>query len=618
MVISYDKLILTFEGVRAVERFIQELDKRLEQLVEEVIEMEGEFELFKPGGELAKDRAFTLWCLQHLPESANTDVHDLLDAIVDGGDDKGIDAIYVPDKGQKLLVLQSKRYRNCRGKGVSKNELIKVFNGVRWLLEGDLSKVSNVQFRAKAEEFREAFQSFEYDGVKVVFATTAGHSASPDVLIEIEQWRKRFNESGNHFEVEILTLDDVRQLYLSQVHQPFKLKVEIDLIGKPYIYDEKAGARALVGTIKGTDLARLFEEHRHKILAANIRNYLGNVKINKGIQATAGNPDEATNFWFYNNGVTFVCDEFSFRSLEDARIKLDNAQIINGAQTVTSLWRLWKQDSDASGLSKVHVLVKIIEKKGDIDFRRKVTLYANSQNAVRASDFAGIDTVPIDLKQRLLKLGYYLETRRGDYRAEKEDLEKQGVKIYKYVTFKYAAQALAVCFEQMPAIAKSQTSKLFLVEEEGGYYSKIFWPSIDPYHVIVAVAMLEKATNLRKQLSSGRADELELWLPEGYSMPPMWLPHGDYFLAALFFHKFFDRSRIGDLEYLKRFKDLVEKDSTGRFREAYISLLAWVDEKVKTHEKEYGFSYPKFFKSQSEYRKLQNELRPDYASLEES
>lgn len=601
-----------------MERFMQELDKRLEQLIEEVTKMEKSVDLFEPGGELAKDRAFTLWCLQHLPESANTDVRDLLDAIVDGGDDKGIDAIFVPDKGQKLLVLQSKRYRTHKGKGISKTELIKVFSGIQWLLEGDLSKVRNLQFRAKAEEFRDAFQSFEYDGVKVVFATTAGHNVSPDVQDEIDQWSKKFSESGNHFDIEILTLNDIKQLYLSQIHQPFKLKVEIDLIGKPYIYDENAGARALVGTIKGTDLARLFDEHKHKILAANIRNYLGNVKINKGIQATASNPDEATNFWFYNNGVTFVCDEFSFRSLEDARIKLDNAQIINGAQTVTSLWQLWSQDSSALGLSKAHVLVKVIEKKGDIDFRRKVTLYANSQNAVRTYDFAGTDTVPIDLKQKLLKMKCYLETRRGDYKAEKEELLKQGINIQKYITFKYAAQALATCFEQIPAIAKSQTSKLFLIEEEGGYYNKIIWPSIDPMHVSVAVTILEKVNAIRKLLGRGSIEEYEMWLPQGYTMPPMWLPHGDFFLAALFFYKFFDRSRINDLGYLSKFKNMVDSDTAGRFREAYISLLAWVDEKVKAHEKEYGFSYPKYFKSQLEYRKLQEELQPDYAILKEN
>ena len=599
-----------------MEQFKQTLDKRLEQLLEEVPEVRGEHDLSKAQArEFAKDRAFVLWCLQYLPECSNADLRDLLDSIVDGGDEKGIDAVYVPEKGQRLLVLQAKRYRSPKRKGVSKNELIKLLNGVGWLLEGDLSKVENAQFRARAEDFREAFQSFEYEGVKVVFACTARRGVAREARDEIEHWCRRFGESGNRFEVEVLVLEDLKRLYISQVHQPFRLKVEIDLVGKPYVYEAR-GARALVGTVRGLDLARLFDEHRHRILAANIRNYLGNVKINKGIRATASDPSEAENFWFYNNGVTFVCDEFSFRSLEDARVKLENAQVINGAQTITSLWQIWRKDKDNEGLRRAQVLVKIIEKEGDIDFRRRVTLFANSQNAVRPYDLVGTDTIQIELKRKLLQEGYYYETRRGDYRAEREELKEKGVEIKDVFSLKFAAQALATCFEQIPAIAKSQTSKLFLTEEEGGHYDKLFWPAIDPLHVLVSVAVLKKVSAIRKLLSSSAVEAGE-WLPEGYAEPPIWLPHADYSLAALFFHRCFDQSRRDDLGYLRWFRNLVETDEAGSFRETYKYLVGWIDKRVKTREGEYGFSYPKFFKNQSEYNGLRKEMSTACSSPEQ-
>jgi len=600
-----------------VKQFIEVLNKRLEELLEEVTELRGAHDLSnEKSREAAKDQAFVLWCLQHLPECSNADLDDLLDSIVDGEDDKGIDAIYIPERGQKLLILQAKRYRTPEKRGVGKNEVGRLFSGVEWLLKGDLSKIKNHQFRAKAEEFREAFFNFEYDGVKLVFASTALHGPSREASDEIDLWSRKFEESGNRFEIEILTLSDLQQLHASRVHQTFQPRAEIDLVGNPHTYTA-SGARALVGTVRGIDLAELFNEHRHKILSANIRNYLGNVKINKGIQATASNPTEAEHFWFYNNGVTFVCDEYNFRSLDDTVVRLENAQIINGAQTVTSLWKIWRGDNASDALSQVRVPVKIIEKKGDVIFRQRVTLFANSQNAVRPYDLVGTDTIQIELKEKLLRMGYYFETRRGDYKAEREELQEKGVEIKGVFSLKYAAQALATCFEQIPAVAKSQTSKLFVDSNAGGYYDKLFWPAIDPLHILVSVATLEKVSSTRKLIGSGE-EEAESWLPEGYTTPPMWLPHGDYFLAALFFHKFFDRSRIRDREYLNRFKDIVETDSTGRFREAYISLLVWVDEKVKTHEKEYGFSYPKYFKNQTEYRKLRNELRTDYASMEES
>ena len=67
-----------------MEQFKQTLDKRLEQLLEEVPEVRGEHDLSKAQTvEFAKDRAFVLWCLQHLPECSNADLGDLLDSILE-------------------------------------------------------------------------------------------------------------------------------------------------------------------------------------------------------------------------------------------------------------------------------------------------------------------------------------------------------------------------------------------------------------------------------------------------------------------------------------------------------------------------------------------------------
>ena len=349
---------------------------------------------------------------------------------MDGAEEKGIDAVYVPEKGKKILVLQVKRRRNPQGTGIRKNDLVQLFNGVEWLLDGDLSRIrENLNFRARAEEFREAYQSFEYEGVKVVLAATVEHGLGREAQDEIDAARARFDRRGTRLDVEVLTVEDLRQLFISQVHQPFSLTIALQLLGQPYVYEGKdQAARALVGTVKGVDLAKLYDEHRHRILAANIRNSLGNVKINKGIRATAGDPAEARNFWFYNNGITFICDEFGFRSLTDTAIKLENAQIINGAQTISSLWRVWRDSkTDQAALEDVDVIVRIIEREGDVDFRRRVTLCANSQNAVYYSDLVGTDTIQLELKRRLLEAGYYYEIRRGDYRAERDDLTKRGM-----------------------------------------------------------------------------------------------------------------------------------------------------------------------------------------------
>jgi len=597
-----------------ITNFMQMLDKQLQELLDKYPQLYGSHDPTNPNSlGPAKDTAFVAWCLLHLPDYLDIEVQEAIDAIVDGAEEKGIDAIYIPEKGKKLLVMQTKRRRDPKKAGIRKNDLVQLFNGVEWLLDGDLARIQNARFRAKAEEFREAYQSFDYEGVKIVLAATVEHGLSREAQDEIDLALARLRSRGPRFDIETMTVEDLRQLFIGQVHQPFSLTINLKLQGQPYIY-EGGSARALVGTVKGVDLARLYDEHRHRVLAANIRSFLGNVKINKGIQATARDPEEAQNFWFYNNGVTFVCDEFSFRSLTDTTVKLENAQIINGAQTISSLWRVWRESQvSQTPMQNVDVVIRIIEKKGDIDFRRKVTLFTNSQNAVLQSDLVGTDTIQIELKRRLLDMGYYYEIRRGDYRAEREELQNRGVSVQDTFTLKLAAQALATFFEQIPAIAKSRTSKLFLSQEDGGYYDKLFTPQTEPLHLVLAVTTLRRVGEIRQLITGKREGSIQDavgWLPEGYDNPPVWLPHSDYFLAALVACRCFNPAYRYDLDYLMQFTGWIK--SGGSLKEVYKDLIKEIDGVVRGREEEYGYSHPKFFKSQSEYNSLRQEINVDY------
>jgi hypothetical protein len=603
-----------------VKNFMQMLDKQLHELLEKHLALYGNHDpQHRPKAqEFAKDKAFIAWCLLHLPDYPDMEIQEALEAIVDGAGEKGIDAIYVPERGKRLLVMQTKRRRDPKGAGVKKNDLVLLFNGVEWLLDGDLANIQNVGLKARAEEFRDAYQSFDYEGVKIVYATTAEHGLSREAQDEIDAALARFRKRGTRFDIEILTLENLRQMFISQVHQPFSLTINLKLKGQPYIY-EGTSARALIGTVAGVELAQLYDEHQHRVLAANIRSFLGNVKINNGIQATAGDPTEASNFWFYNNGVTFVCDEFGFRSLTDTTVKLENAQIINGAQTISSLWRVWRESQASQApIHDVDVIIRIIERRGDIDFRRKVTLFTNSQNAVLQSDLVGTDTIQIELKRRLLDMGYYYEIRRGDYRAERVELEKKGLFIQDVFTLKLAAQALAAFFEQIPAIAKSQTSKLFLSQEDGGYYDRLFEPKTEPLHLALAVTTLRRIGEIRKLISGKKVEipdsDVKAWLPEGYNNLPVWLPHADYFLAALIAYRFFNPNFRYDLEYLKQFKEWVESGEES-FKEDYAYLIERIGEVVRGKEQEYGYSHPKFFKSQSEYYGLCKKVGVNYRTF---
>jgi hypothetical protein len=87
----------------------------------------------------------------------------------------------------------------------------------------------------------------------------------------------------------------------------------------------------------------------------------------------------------------------SYRGAREAkRVRLRNAQIVNGCQTATSLY-----EAQLLGRLKpeTEVLVRIIERP-DPGFVERVTRSTNSQNSVKPADLVGSDAVQLDLAQR--------------------------------------------------------------------------------------------------------------------------------------------------------------------------------------------------------------------------
>ena len=106
--------------------------------------------------------------------------------------------------------------------------------------------------------------------------------------------------------------------------------------------------------MRGDELGKLVRQAKLRLFALNIRGYLGNTAINRGMRDTLAK--EPQYFRYFNNGVTFVCD--GARREEQAGSKLlavTNPQIINGQQTTRTLHGAGTMSTNAS------VLVRVIE-----------------------------------------------------------------------------------------------------------------------------------------------------------------------------------------------------------------------------------------------------------------
>jgi hypothetical protein len=365
--------------------------------------------------------------------------------------------------------------------------------------------------------------------------------------------------------------------------------------------------RALIGSVSGRTIADLFDKHGNAILEANVRNYLGNVAINRQIERTASDHSQASRFWFYNIGICIVCSQYSFRSqAETSKVRLVNAQIVNGCQTVHSLWHAYKSGTLCED---VEVLVRIIEQP-DPEFVPLVTRFNNSQNAVRSADLVGRDPVQMRLKEELEILGYYYETRRGDWKQYFTDRDER-IAMFgpqygdRVIRLKDAAQACAAFYLQQPVIAKNNTSLLTTHIDEEGLYEAVFDAEISAERVVVAVELMRKITAKRLTI-------METGNPANLAPYTDWLAHADFFILALFARQFLEPGLLLSNESMIAFMNAVNKE----FDSLFSSLVEKIGQLVEKRDKEPGYSHPKFFKTEASWNAIQKALGdPTYINL---
>ena len=154
-------------------------------------------------------------------------------------------------------------------------------------------------------------------------------------------------------------------------------------------------------------------------------------------------------------------------------------------------------------------------------------------------------------------------------------------------------------FLQKPGIAKKDTSRLFLASTDGGLYDSLFTADTMPEQVIAAYRTMEAVERERKRREAEA-------LADGAQIPS-WIPHSDHFMAGLLFAQAFNERRTTDPTICSSLQTGCRREVTRNSRRRYKQIMGIVNRVVKAAEKQYGYSHPRFFKTQPEY---DNKLKP--------
>lgn len=327
-------------------------------------------------------RSFAAYSLQML---AGASVETAAMAVVDGRDDNGIDAIYFDKKEKILWLVQSKWIKSGQGEPET-GDTNKFKTGVVDLIDFELSRF-NTKVQAKQQEIEEALNDFEVK-INIVLAYTGTDSFSTHNQRIIDDMLELVNDSSEIASFERFTLSQAHKSLAGIIEgQPIKAEIAIENWGKveiPY--------KAIYGSVNGSSFAQLWSQYRSRLFSENIREFLGKSSVNDEIKNTITN--EPDNFFYYNNGVTILCQNFTKKPIvvgrDTGQFEINDLKIVNGAQTVGSIGSVYEQNPEA--VESISVFVKIISLENcESDFANNVTQKTNTQNKIEKRDFVSLD-----------------------------------------------------------------------------------------------------------------------------------------------------------------------------------------------------------------------------------
>lgn len=381
-------------------------------------------ENYKYISNIEKDEwAFNYWVLyklfyedEELVEEKIVDYHDL-----------GIDAYEIYEDTKDIFLIQNKYYGETTGITAEyvKND---------FLLRA-ITALENGTYK-KSDELQGAFSKYKDSADFTVhlqlFVTNNIHNKEADDYV------KKFNISHPKYIAKIFYLDDIEERYYGETQQIKKnISVKVESVNKGTILNINTEGYKLENVIDAryvltpvVSVYRLYRDSIEKgypIFDKNIREYLGNKGVNKSIYRTLLDEEDRKNFFYYNNGITVICDKMTKIVTQpsdynmNAVFTIDNPQIVNGCQTVNSIYEALK-NIDPNKLEKefkdTFVMLKILEidrdDNADSKLYKDIVKYTNSQNSIDEKTFVANTDTFIRLQNEFEAKGFLLLIKQSD------------------------------------------------------------------------------------------------------------------------------------------------------------------------------------------------------------
>ncbi len=378
------------------------------------------------------------------------------DFLVDGVSDGGVDAILIDPNNRDssdLVLIQSKYYQNISFDDVQ-SALLKLITFYKNMEQGRYETVNSVVQRRFISLNAEVGEESK---IHFVFYTSA-----PKNSIRKDRLEKLIKDNfrdPSRFDLSLyFDKDIIEEIKESESRRPSveRGQLMIDDTDNVLWYDDDA----VIVNISAFSLKSLYAEHNNNLLSQNLRYFVKKADLDGEINLSIrDNPEK---FWFKNNGLTIVCDDFD---VDGKLVKLQNFSIVNGGQTtyLISKSEYINKDTDLFLPCKiVRTLGETVDER--FNFSLEIAKATNSQKAIKTIDLKSNSPEQIRFVNAMREVGVFYQTKRGESIPREYSLDYQNSDLADV-----GKLCLAGIF-QMPAASRNKPSTLYLEP----YYNVIF------------------------------------------------------------------------------------------------------------------------------------------------
>lgn len=380
--------------------------------------------------------AFNYWILNYL---YHVDIDDIKSSVTEFND-KGIDCFVHYEDTKELYIIQNVYYKDSSN---LKRDTISDFlvTPLHSLLQNTYKRSAKLQ-----NLFNEIKEDNEYTIFLYLYTTKKRNSISNDILSLFEKVPFEYKFS---VETKLIDIDEIKNIYYgNRFDNDISFDYDIQISKKDLIdqtaaqHDRENNVDTAYVAVNVYEIYKMLEESNnigYNLFDKNIREYLGITgkrgKTNKDIKKTLLDPVERNRFFYYNNGITMICDDFhSYQKNKRTTLSVSHPQIVNGCQTVNTIFYSIKDFSEGKGIGEItesfkhcSILVKIFKinktEETDLKIYENIVKYTNTQTSISAKDFISKDNYFLNLQDDFLKRGFYLIVKQSD--KHKFELDEQ-------------------------------------------------------------------------------------------------------------------------------------------------------------------------------------------------